>query len=165
MLSSEDARLLAFLQAGFPLTDHPFAEVARQIGGSEEAVIERLQHLLSHGKLSRFGPLFEIERAAGRVMLAAMAVPEPRFDAVAALLGAMPEVAHVHRRESALPEQPNATPLNVWFVLSVEAGDQITSTIARIEAATDLSVFDFPTEREFPVESKLPMLEGKGHGT
>lgn len=164
MLSPDDARLVAFLHGGFPLTDRPFAEVAQQLGCPEEAVIERLQRLLSHGDLSRFGPLFQIERAGGRFVLAAMAVPEARFDSVAALLNAIPEVAHNYRRESAHPDQANATPLNMWFVLAVESADLIAPAIARIEAATDLSVFDFPKDREFFVELKLPLMEGIGHG-
>lgn len=164
MLSPDDARLVAFLHGGFPLTDRPFADVAQQLGCPEEVVIERLQRLVAHGDLSRFGPLFQIERAGGRFVLAAMAVPEPRFDAVAALLNDMPEVAHNYRRESAHPDQPHATPLNMWFVLAVESGALIAPAIARIEAATDLSVFDFPKDREFFVELKLPLMEGLGHG-
>ena len=165
MLSPDDARLVSFLHGGFPLSDQPFADVARQIGVSEDAVIERLQRLLARGDLSRFGPLFQIERAGGRFVLAAMVVPEERFDAVAALLDAIPEVAHNYRRESAHPEQAGATPLNMWFVLAVESAELIAPAIARIETATELNVFDFPKEREFFVELKLPLMEGMGHGT
>lgn len=164
MLTPDDARLVAFLHGGFPLTDRPFADVAQQLGCPEEAVIERLQRLLARGDLSRFGPLFQIERAGGRFVLAAMAVPEARFDTVANLLNEIPEVAHNYRRESAHPDQPEATPLNMWFVLAVESADLIAPAIARIEAATDLSVFDFPKDREFFVELKLPLMEGMGRG-
>ncbi|MBT9550201.1 MAG: Lrp/AsnC family transcriptional regulator [Hydrogenophaga sp.] len=165
MLSPDDARLIGFLHGGFPLSDRPFAEVAAQLGCSEDAVIERLQHLLSHGDLTRFGPLFQIERAGGRFILAAMAVPEERFDAVAAQLDAMNEVAHNYRRESAHPDQPGATPLNMWFVLAVESADQIGSVVQRIEAVTALPVYAFPKEREFFVELKLPLFDGGAHGT
>lgn len=164
MLSPDDARLVAYLHGGFPLSDRPFADVAAQLGCSEDSVIERLQHLLSHGDLTRFGPLYQIERAGGRFVLAAMAVPEDRFDAVAGQLDAMPEVAHNYRRESAHPERPGATPLNMWFVLAVETADQIGAVVARIEAATGLPVFAFPKEREFFVELKLPLFDGGHHG-
>lgn len=163
MLSPDDARLVGFLHGGFPLSDRPFADVARQLGCSEESVIERLQRLLSHGDLTRFGPLFQIERAGGRFVLAAMAVPDERFEAVAARLQAMPEVAHNYRRESAHPDQPGATPLNMWFVLAVEAIEQIDRVITRIEAQTDLPVYAFPKEREFFVELKLPLFDGSHH--
>lgn len=165
MLSPDDARLVAFLHGGFPLSDRPFADVAAQLGCGEDAVIERLQRLLARGELTRFGPLFQIERAGGRFVLAALAVPEARFDAVAAQLDAMNEVAHNYRRESAHPDQPGATPLNMWFVLAVEAADQIDEVVARIEAATGLPVYAFPKEREFFVELKLPLIEGDVHGT
>lgn len=165
MLSPDDARLVSFLHGGFPLSDRPFAEVAAQLGWSEDAVLDRLQRLLSHGDLTRFGPLFQIERAGGRFVLAALAVPEARFDAVAAQLDAMNEVAHNYRRESAHPDQPGATPLNMWFVLAVESADQIGPVLARIEAATGLPVYAFPKEREFFVELKLPLFEGGAHGT
>lgn len=165
MLTPDDARLVSFLHGGFPLSDRPFAEVAAQLGCSEDAVLDRLQRLLSHGDLTRFGPLFQIERAGGRFVLAALAVPEARFDAVAAQLDAMNEVAHNYRRESAQPDQPGATPLNMWFVLAVESADQIGPVLARIETATGLPVYAFPKEREFFVELKLPLFEGGAHGT
>lgn len=165
MLSPDDLRLVGFLHGGFPLSDRPFAEVATQLGCSEDAVIERLQHLLSHGDLTRFGPLFQIERAGGRFVLAAMAVPEERFDEVAKQLNAMNEVAHNYRRESAHPDRTGATPLNMWFVLAVESAEQIGPVVHRIEAATALPVYAFPKEREFFVELKLPLLAGGAHGS
>ncbi|MCY1555214.1 hypothetical protein D9M68_918520 [compost metagenome] len=61
--------------------------MAALLGRSEDAVIESLQRLLSQGDLTRFGPLFQIERAGGRFVLAAMAVPAdapPLFVAIAA---------------------------------------------------------------------------------
>jgi siroheme decarboxylase len=164
MLSPDDARLVSFLHGGFPLSDQPFADVAAQLGCREDAVIERLQRLLSRGDLTRFGPLFQIERAGGRFVLAAMAVPEERFDEVAKRLDAMPEVAHNYRRESAHPDQPGATPLNMWFVLAVESAAQIEPVVTGIEAATALPVYAFPKEREFFVELKLPLLAGGAHG-
>lgn len=163
MPSPEDLRLIARLHGGFPLSDRPFAELGAELGCSEEALIDRLQRLLAHGDLTRFGPLFQIERAGGRFVLAAMAVPEDRFDAVAAALGAMGEIAHNYRRESAHPDAPGATPLNMWFVIAVESAAQIDPVVARIEAATGLPVYAFPKAREFFVELRLPLLPGGHH--
>jgi DNA-binding Lrp family transcriptional regulator len=163
MLKPEDLRLVSYLHGGFPLSDRPFAEVGQALGCSEDALIERLQRLLAHGDLTRFGPLFQIERAGGRFVLAAMAVPEPRFAEVTAQLDAMPEVAHNYRRESAHAEQPGATPLNMWFVLALESAETLPAVIERIEALTGLPVFDFPKEREFFVELRLPLTPEAHH--
>lgn len=163
MPTPDDLRLIDRLHGGFPLSDRPFADVAAELGCSEDALIDRLQRLLAHGDLTRFGPLFQIERAGGRFVLAAMSVPESRFDAVAAQLDAMGEVAHNYRRESAHPDAPGATPLNMWFVIAVESAEQIDTVVERISALTGLSVYAFPKEREFFVELRLPLLSGGHH--
>lgn len=163
MPSPDDLRLIDRLHGGFPLSDRPFAEVAAELGCTEDMLIDRLQRLLAHGDLTRFGPLFQIERAGGRFVLAAMAVPEDWFEAVAAQLDAMPEIAHNYRRESAHPDQPGATPLNMWFVIAVERVDQVGRVTEEIEAMTGLPVYAFPKEREFFVELRLPLLHGGHH--
>jgi siroheme decarboxylase len=146
MLSPEDLRLVSRLHGGFPLSDRPFADIAVELGWAEDAVIERLQALLAQGDLSRFGPLFQIERAGGQFVLAALAVPEARFDAVAAQVNALPEVAHNYRRDHAF---------NMWFVLATETPGGIDAAIARIEAETGLPVYPFPKLKEYFVEMKL----------
>lgn len=146
-LDALDAALINRLQTELPLTPRPFASVAEELGCSEGELLERLQRLLGDGTLSRFGPLFQIERAGGRFVLAALEVPEARFDAVAALVNAHAEVAHNYRREHRL---------NMWFVLATEREDEIAAVIARIEAETGLTVYAFPKEREYFVGLHLP---------
>ena len=155
MLTPDDARLINHLHGGFPLVDRPFAAVAEQLGWSEERVIERLHQLLAQGVLTRFGPLFQIERAGGLFVLAAMAVPEERYEAVTAQVNAHAEIAHNYRRAHAL---------NMWFVRGTETPAQCQEAIARIEAETGLPVLAFPKEREFFVELKLPLTSGAPHG-
>ena len=145
-LDATDRVLINALQGDFPLTREPFAEVAARLGLDEARVIERLQRLLDARVLTRFGPMFQIERMGGAFCLAAMQVPEADFERVAGQVNAFPEVAHNYRREHAL---------NMWFVLATETPDGVATTAARIEAATGLAVFQFPKEREFFVEMKL----------
>jgi DNA-binding Lrp family transcriptional regulator len=144
----DDARLIDRLHGGFPLSDRPFADVAAELGCSEDDVLERLRRLLAQGVLTRFGPLVQIERAGGSFVLAALAVPEDRFDKVASIVNAMPEVAHNYRRDH---------PLNMWFVLATETPEEGQAAIARIERLTGLQVLAFPKEREYFVELKLPV--------
>ncbi len=148
MLSPEDVRILVRLHGGLPLSDRPFAEVGAELGLGEDALIERLRTLLAQGVLTRFGPLFQIERAGGRFVLAALAVPEERYEEVAALVNSLPEVAHNYRREHAL---------NMWFVVAAETPGKTQAALDRVEQLTDLPVFAFPKEREYFVELKLPL--------
>ena len=153
MPTPEDLRLIDHLHGGFPLSERPFAEVGAALGLDEPEVIASLQRLLASGVLTRFGPLFQIERAGGLFVLAALAVPEERYAEVTGLVNSLPEVAHNYRREHAL---------NMWFVIGAETPALADAAIARIEALTQLKVYAFPKEREFFVELRLPLLEGQG---
>ncbi len=134
------------MQGGFPLTDTPYRDVAAELGMTESALLARLQQLLDSRVLTRFGPMYQIERMGGRFVLAAMAVPEDRFDEVAEAVNALPEVAHNYRREHRF---------NMWFVLATETPAGIDDAVARIERATGLPVYPFPKMREYFVEMKL----------
>lgn len=146
-LDAVDARLIDHLHAGFPLADRPFAQIGQALGLAEQDVIDRLAALLSRGVLTRLGPLYQIERAGGSYLLAALDVPADRFDAVAALVNAHLQVAHNYRREHRL---------NMWFVVAAESPQAVDACVRAIEAQTGLRVHRFPKEREYRVELRLP---------
>jgi siroheme decarboxylase len=145
-VSAVDRQIIDKLQGGFPLCERPYAAAAEQLGIDEEDLLARLRRLLDARVLTRFGPMVQVERMGGAFVLAALAVPEVRYDEVTALVNALPQVAHNYRREHAL---------NMWFVLATEAPAGIAEAIARIERDTGLTVFAFPKEREYFVEMKL----------
>ena len=145
-LSPLDRQILATLQGDFPICERPYAEAAGRLGISEGELLARLQQLLADKVLTRFGPMFQIEEMGGAFVLAALAVPEVRYDEVTAMVNALPQVAHNYRREHAL---------NMWFVLATETKAGMAEAIARIEQETGLPVYAFPKEREFFVEMKL----------
>lgn len=153
MLSPEELQLIAHLHGDFPLVDRPFAEVASRLGCSEDMLLARLRSLLARGDLTRFGPLFQIERAGGRFVLAAMAVPGARFDEVAAQVNGRPEVAHNYRRSHRL---------NMWFVVAADSAEAAQAVLDGIAADTGIEVLAFPKEKEFFVELKLPIVADYG---
>ena len=145
-LDTVDRRIIDELQGGFPLSAAPYADAAAKLGIAEADLIARLRRLLDAGVLTRFGPMYQVERMGGAFVLAALAVPEVRWEEVVAAVNALPQVAHNYRREHRL---------NMWFVLATETPEGIAEAISRIEADTGLRVFAFPKEREYFVEMKL----------
>lgn len=137
-----DCRIINRLQKGLPLAPHPYRAIADELGLDETALLARLQAMLDSGLLTRFGPMYQIERAGGRFTLAAIAVPPARFDEVAAIVNGFPEVAHNYERTHRL---------NMWFVVGTATPEQCAGVLRRIEAATGLPVLDMPKEREFRV--------------
>ena len=149
-LDAVDRQIIAKMQGDFPLCERPYAAMADVLGIPEGDLLSRLQRLLDNRVLTRFGPMMQVERMGGAFVLAALAVPEARYDAVAAQVNALPQVAHNYRREHAF---------NMWFVLATETPDGIAEAIARVEGDTGLKVHAFPKEREYFVEMKLAVRQ------
>lgn len=134
------------LQGGFPLTSRPFRDAGRELGLTEDELLDGVRDLTGSGVLSRFGPLWNAEEIGGAVCLAAMAVPRDRFESVAETVNAHPEIAHNYERSH---------PLNMWFVVSSDDPRRIEQVIAEIERETGLAVRAMPKSREFFVGFKL----------
>ncbi len=141
-----DRAIINVLQVGLPICERPYLAVAESLGIGEDELITRLQQLLDSKALTRFGPLYHAERMGGAFTLAAIAVPEAEFDAVATIVNAFPQVAHNYRRDHVL---------NMWFVLATDTPTGVAETIGAIERATGLRVLDLPKEQEYFLQLRL----------
>ena len=139
-MDAVDRCIVNGLQGGLPLSERPYADAAERLDLSEAELIERLRKLLAEGVLSRFGPMYHAERLGGRLTLAAMVVPQTRFDAVADIVNDFPEVAHNYARDHAL---------NMWFVVATDRPERIGEVLGEIERKTGLTVYDMPKIEEF----------------
>lgn len=132
--------ILNALRDGFPLEPRPFAVAGAALGLTEDGLISYLHHLREIGAITRFGPFFDVEAMGGAFCLCAMAVPVERFESVASLVNAHPEVAHNYERSHRL---------NMWFVLACETPEGVKQVADQIEQETGLPVLRFPKLREF----------------
>ena len=137
-----DRRLLNEFQRGFPLTDRPFAEIARRLGSEEDEIIERLRRLSAEGAVSRVGAIVA-PHAVGWSTLAALAVPADRLEDVARIVSGYPEVNHNYEREHRF---------NLWFVVTAEAEDAVADVLEDIEHRTGLRPLDLPLLEPFHLD-------------
>lgn len=147
-MDDTDKLIINQLQKGFPICEAPYRQVAEQIGIAEDQLLSRLQTLLDDGVLSRFGPMYHAEQMGGALTLAALKVPEERFDEVTEIVNGFQEVAHNYARNHTL---------NMWFVLATERPEQVARAIEQIERQTGLTVYNMPKIKEFYVGLQLPV--------
>ncbi len=140
MLDDTDRRIINSLQDGFPICSHPYAAFGKTIGLSEEELLDRLARMKAEGIITRFGPFLDAAAMGGAFCLCAMEIPEAEFEAYCKTVNAFEEVAHNYKRTHRL---------NMWFVLATETEAGIVETAQAIEAATGLTVYQFPKLREF----------------
>ena len=124
-MAAPELRLLNDFQRDFPLLPRPFAQIGTRIGAGEDEVIAGFSRCLADGRISRIGATF----AAGRIgaaALAALAVPQERLAAVAALVNGFAEVNHNYEREHHY---------NLWFVVTGPDARHVGETLHGIERA------------------------------
>lgn len=145
-LDEVDRAIINQLQGDFPIVAHPFAECAARLGIDEAELLARIDRLIQENIVTRFGPMYQIEKLGGAFTLAAMKVPTDQFDRVAAQVNAYPEVAHNYQRDHEF---------NMWFVLATETPERISETVQRIETETGLKVFNMPKLKEYFIGARF----------
>jgi DNA-binding Lrp family transcriptional regulator len=135
--SNLEQHLLNDFQRDLSLSATPYADMAIQLGVSEEEVLLSINSLQERGVISRVGPVFRPNRI-GVSTLAAMSVPAESLDCVARIVSAFPEVNHNYERDHEY---------NLWFVVT-----------ACSEEHLDIVLYEIEQHTEYPLMS-LPMLE------
>lgn len=141
-----DRKIINLLQQGFPVTEEPYAEVAKQLGIDESDLLHRLKYLLDEKTLTRFGPMYDAAKLGGDFSLVAIKVPAERFDEVTEIVNSYDEVAHNYHRDHEF---------NMWYVLATETAQRIHEVNTDIEQRTGLKVFNMPKLDEYYIGLKL----------
>jgi len=141
-----DRNIINQMQTGFPVCDRPFAALAVQLELKENELLERVQAMLDDGTLSRFGPLYNIEKLGGLYCLVAMRIPEHDLEQVIKVINAYPEVAHNYERTHEF---------NLWFVLAAQSECQLAELLEDIERQTAYPAYKMPKLDEYYVGLKF----------
>ena len=141
-LNTLEQSLLNDFQQGFPLSATPFADIAEQLGVSEEQVITTLERLQQSGAVSRVGPVFRTH-SVGASTLAAMCVPKSRLEQVAEQVSRFEAVNHNYEREHRL---------NLWFVATAPNEEDLQQVLAQIEATTGIEVIALPMLEDYHID-------------
>ncbi|MCU7800153.1 MAG: AsnC family transcriptional regulator [gamma proteobacterium symbiont of Lucinoma myriamae] len=135
-----DRQIINSLQGNFPIEDHPYQIIAERLGIKEDELLTRLGILLEDKTLTRFGPMYDIQKLGGSFSLCAIRVPLERFEEVTEIVNSFSEVAHNYERDHEF---------NMWYVLATESLSQIDITNQAIEKKTGLKVYNMPKLQEF----------------
>lgn len=129
-----EQHLLNDFQRDLSLSATPYADMAKQLGVSEEDVLQSIKSLQKRGVISRVGPVFRPNRI-GVSTLAAMAVPDDKLECVARIISAFPEVNHNYQRDH---------DYNLWFVVTASSEEHLDIVLYEIEQHTEHSLMSLP---------------------
>ena len=127
-----DEKLLAAIQADFPLVERPFEALAARLGAGAEDLIARVRRMRAEGVIRRLGAVFDTRRLGYVSTLVAARVPPDRLAEVAAMVSEAPAVTHNYGRRH---------PYNLWFTLTAESEAEIERILAGLRARTGIADF------------------------
>jgi DNA-binding Lrp family transcriptional regulator len=148
LTKEQEASLLNRLQDGLSIEESPFLQLANDFNLSESELLSIIEKKLLDGSLTRFGPMFNVEKFGGEFTLVAMKVPEDQFHEVTKVVNAHVEVAHNYRREHAL---------NMWFVTATDSKKATEEVLETIESETGLKTFAMPKLEEYFLDLRFKL--------
>jgi DNA-binding Lrp family transcriptional regulator len=129
-----DQRILAAIENGLPLVEHPYLAVADQLALGEGEVIARLEHLVAAGVVTRFGCVVRHDKLGFRAnAMAVWDIPDAMVDAVAAIFARHPSVTLCYRR----PRCPPVWPYNLFCMVHARSRDEAYAALDEINLLAD----------------------------
>ncbi len=143
-MDQHDRDILNIIQSGFPLAARPYAKVGRQVGLSEEEVIQRVRDLKDRGIIRRIGGNVWAPKVGYVSTLCGAKVPEEKLDLFAETVNSFPGVTHNYCRDNEI--------LNVWFTLIVPSQEDLEATLTAIQEKTGILPQSFPALKTYKIK-------------
>lgn len=129
-----DRLILAAIENGLPLVEHPYLAVADRLALDQAEVIARLEHLVAAGVVTRFGCVVRHDKLGFRAnAMAVWDIPDANVDAVAATFARHPAVTLCYRR----PRHPPLWPYNLFCMVHARARGEAHAAIDELNLLAD----------------------------
>ncbi len=130
-LSEFDRALVAALQEGLPLVSEPYAQIAHQLGVSEELVLERVASMKENGAIRRIAAVPN-HRALGMRAngMSVWDIHDEDVERIGQMMGSLDFVSHCYQRPRWLPTWP----YNVFAMVHGKTREECLTLVKEIEA-------------------------------
>ncbi len=141
--------ILLKVQKSFPLTQRPFEAIAKELGVSEDEVLEILQEQKKQRIIRQTSAIFDTKRLGYQSSLVAFKVASEDIDRAVEILNSHPGISHNYERNH---------DFNIWFTIAVEPESLfgLEGTVAKLaKAAKAQEYIILPTLKLFKISVKL----------
>ena len=145
ILSNTERRILAILQEGFPESQTPYKDMAREIGIKTSELLAVLEDWKRQGKLRKIGAIVNHFKAGpGCGAMVVWQVESQRTDEVGRIFAGFEEVSHAYERETA-----ENWPYNIYSMVHGKSDEDVQQIIKRMSDRCGISDYRaLVTEKE-----------------
>jgi len=150
-LENRDRKLLNLIQAEFPLTSEPYAELGRRLGVDADEIMQRIARLKERGIIRLIGPVIDSRSLGYGSTLVAMRMPETELEKTEKVIAGHPGVSHGYERNHQF---------NVWFTMALPPASDIEMELRKLTKSTGAQItFSLPVVKVFKIGAYFDMDE------
>ena len=147
-LDKIDKELMNLMQNYFPLSRHPYDDIAKRLGLKSNNVISRLKNLTEKGLIRKVGAIIAANKIGFKSILAAVSIPDEFIEEAASIINSYKGVTHNYLREG--------TP-NIWFTLTEQDEETLLANLEEIENKLQSKVIHLPAEKIYKIGVKFDL--------
>jgi DNA-binding Lrp family transcriptional regulator len=141
-----DKVLMNLMQNYFPLSKHPYQDIAEKLNIDREEVISRLTKLYDSGIIRKVGAILSARDIGFVSTLAAVSVPDEKVSKVAEIINKYQGVTHNYLREGSP---------NIWFTLTEPTQEILEKRLNEIESKINHKIIKMPAKKIFKIGVKF----------
>ena len=146
-IDADDRIIINRIQSDFPISTRPYADIAKELGLTEDDVLQRVRKLKAAGIIRRIGANFVPDRLGYVSTLCAAKVPPEKIEAFTAVVNRHSGVTHNYLRENSY---------NIWFTFIAPSMQEIEENLAQIAAETGIEdILNLPATHVFKIKAQF----------
>lgn len=138
MFSPLDASIIAKLQGDIPLAQEPYKQIAKELGISENKLLDKIDEFCSMGVIRRFGAILYHRNVGFKSnAMVVWKVPNERVKEVSGIMVRFSQVSHCYRR----PIFPN-WPYNIFTMIHEKTEKKCEEVVKGISKVSNINDYD-----------------------
>jgi DNA-binding Lrp family transcriptional regulator len=148
-LELTDKKILNILQSDFPISAHPFLNIANLTGVTEEEVLERILNLKTNKIIRQISAIFDSHNIGYKSTLAAFKVLGGNVESAAEIINSHSGVSHNYLRNN---------DFNIWFTITLPSDRSLENEIKLLSEKSKASDYlMLPTLKLFKIGVNFDM--------
>ena len=142
-------RVLYEIQKNFPLTKHPYKEIAKRLGTNEDSIINIVKDEKDRGIIRQISAIFDTKKLGYDSSLVALKVDDDAIESAVKIINSHPGVSHNYERDHEF---------NIWFTIAIPPSSKLglensVKLISKLANAKEYIIL--PTLKLFKIAVKL----------
>ncbi len=155
MLTELEKKIIASIQGDMAITARPYLKISKELGITEDLLLNTLQDLCTRGVIRRFGATLRHQKSGFEAnAMTAWKVAEDRIDEVGQKMASFTEVSHCYRRNPT-----RDWPYNLYTMIHARDEASCIKTAHRMSKATSVATYTLLFSRKELKKTSMKYFE------